>query len=115
MLEKIVVAPVLWEKVLKVLRAGQFSSVLSRKRAHWEDLVPQAREWLDEQNPVTQVNILHISNLSSTATGIFLVHPRNLETPVILIQSGATRIVKVSKVAELALDEKQSMTCNISA
>ena len=50
-----------------------------RIRAQWEDLIPQAREWLDEQNPDTQVNILHINNLSSMATGIFLVHPRNLE------------------------------------
>ena len=49
-----------------------------RTRAQWEDLVPQAREWLDEQNPVTQVNIPDSSNLSSMATGIFLVHPQNL-------------------------------------
>ena len=49
-----------------------------RTRAQWEGLVPQAREWLDEQNPDTHVNILHISNLSSMATGIFLAHPRNL-------------------------------------
>ena len=28
-----------------------------RRRAQWEDLVPQAREWLDEQNPDTQVSI----------------------------------------------------------
>ena len=49
-----------------------------RTRAQWEDLVPQAREWLDEQNPDTQVSILHISNLSSMATVIFLAHPRNL-------------------------------------
>ena len=40
-----------------------------RTRAQWEDLVPQAREWLDEQNPDTQVSILHISNLSSMTTG----------------------------------------------
>ena len=45
-----------------------------RTRAQWEDLVPQAREWLDEQNPDAHVNILHISNLSSMASGIFLAH-----------------------------------------
>ena len=33
-----------------------------RTRAQWEDLVPQAREWLDEQNPDKQVAVLHISN-----------------------------------------------------
>ena len=49
-----------------------------RTRAQWEDLVPQAREWLDEQNPTKQVSILHIDNSSSMATGIFLAHPRNL-------------------------------------
>ena len=51
-----------------------------RKRAQWEDLVPQAREWLDEKNPDKQVTILHISNLSSVATSIILAHPRNLGT-----------------------------------
>ena len=49
-----------------------------RTRAHSEDLVPQARERLDEQNPGAQVDVLHISSLSSMATGISLVHPRNL-------------------------------------
>ena len=39
---------------------------------------PQAREWQDEQNPTKQVSILHIDNLSSMATGIFLAHPRSL-------------------------------------
>ena len=132
-----------------------------RTRAEWEDLVPQPREWLDEQNPTKQVRKLHIDNLSSMATGIFLARPRNLgkflemrssrplaavvpgtvdrvkETypgsvsldmspttlvvqdkgtnrseekgrlsPVTLIQLGATRIVKASKIADLALDEK---------
>ena len=38
-----------------------------RTRAQWEDLIPQAREWLDEQNPDKQVSILHISNVSSTS------------------------------------------------
>ena len=28
-----------------------------RTRAQWEDLVPQAREWLDEQNPTKQVSM----------------------------------------------------------
>ena len=45
-----------------------------RTRAQWEDLLPQARVWLDEQNPTKQVSILHIDNISS----IFLAHPRNL-------------------------------------
>ena len=49
-----------------------------RTRAQLEDLVPQARELLDEQNPTKQVSVLHIDNLSSMATGIFLAHPRNL-------------------------------------
>ena len=49
-----------------------------RTRAQWEDLVPQAREWLDEQNRDKQVSILHISNLSSMATDTLLAHPRNL-------------------------------------
>ena len=49
-----------------------------RTRAQWEDLVPHAREWLDEHNPNKQVRILHIDNMSSMATGIFLAHPRNL-------------------------------------
>ena len=47
-------------------------------RAQWEDLVPQAREWLDEQNPTKQASMLHVDSLSSVATGIFLAHPRNL-------------------------------------
>ena len=49
-----------------------------RTRAQWEDLVPQPREWLDERNPTKQVSFLHIDNLSSMATRIFLAHPRNL-------------------------------------
>ena len=50
-----------------------------RIRAQWKTSSHRFREWLDEQNPDTQVSILHISNLSSMATGIFLAHPRNLE------------------------------------
>ena len=49
-----------------------------RTRAQWEDLVPKAREWLDEQNRDKQLSFLHIDNLSSMATGIFLAHARNL-------------------------------------
>ena len=121
-----------------------------KTRAQCEDLVPQAREWRN----------LHIDNLSSMATGIFVAHPRNLgkilemkssrplpavvsrtvvrvkETypgpvslemspttlvvqdkltnkseergrlsPITLIQSRATRIVKAPKIADLALDK----------
>ena len=49
-----------------------------RTRAQCEDLVPQAREWLDQRRPTKQVSVLHIDNLSSMATGILLAHPRNL-------------------------------------
>ena len=49
-----------------------------RTGAQWEVLVPQPRAWQDERNPTKQVSILHIDNLPSMATGIFLAHPRNL-------------------------------------